>query len=127
MTGDLVCGGALGLPWLSESLTVKDALCRRVPSAWPKPGAMHPYGLATDQWEQMLGTGLASPGLALPRLCHPLDIFLCGDSQTLCPDLCLAHIPHLGLCFSSSSMSSLRAVGQVPQTFTDSTLGQALC
>ena len=28
---------------------------------------MHPYGLATDQWEQILGTGLAIPGLALPR------------------------------------------------------------
>ena len=87
---------------MSEPLTVKDALCRRVPSAWPKPGPVlkilhYLYGLAIDQWEQMLGTGLASPGLALPRRCPPLDIFLRGDSQTLCPDLCLAHVPHPGL------------------------------
>lgn len=84
------CRGALGPPWMSESLTVKGALRRRVPSARPKPGAMlktlqYPCGPATDQWDPDAwhrswdACILANPGLSLPRLCHPLDIFLRGD------------------------------------------------
>ena len=74
---------------MSESLTRKDALCRRVPSTQPKPGAMfetlhYPRCLRTDQWEQTLGThpgmpaSWLSPGLALPSP-FPLDIFLRGN------------------------------------------------